>query len=229
MQTTRHSLCSGLLLAAATLGLPAGLPAQQVNSGPTRAAADETIVLSPFTVSSEADRGYQALNTLSGTRLNSKLEDLGASITVVTKQQMQDTRSLDLNDIFLYEANTEGTGNYTQFTPNRNGGVIDGTANDPATANRIRGVGSPISGSGVNIADREFLEQRPDPDGPVQHRLRGNLPRSQLQPLRPRRRRRYRQPRPLQGQPHPLSHRRLGARRQRRRPPVSASISAARS
>ena len=30
------------------------------------------------------DRGYQALNTLSGTRLNSKLEDLGSSISVVT-------------------------------------------------------------------------------------------------------------------------------------------------
>ena len=60
---------------------------------------DETVVLSPFTVSSEAERGYQAFNTLSGTRLNSKLEDLGASITVVTKQQMQDLALLDLNEI----------------------------------------------------------------------------------------------------------------------------------
>ncbi len=113
-------------------------------------------MLSPFTVAADADRGYQALNTLSGTRLNSKLEDLGASITVVTKQQMQDMAVLDLNDVFLYEASTEGTGNYTQFTPNRNGGIIDGTANDPARANRIRGVGSPISGSGVNIAVGNF-------------------------------------------------------------------------
>lgn len=116
---------------------------------------EEVIDLSPFTVVSD-DRGYQASNTLSGTRLNSKLEDLGASITVVTKQQMFDTAVLDLNDVFLYEASTEGTGNYTQFTPNRNGGIIDGTANDPARANRIRGVGSPISGSGVNVAIGSF-------------------------------------------------------------------------
>src|SRR5688572_3718919 len=106
---------------------------------PTAAKPTEEILqLSPFTVASDTDRGYQALNTLSGTRLNSKLEDLGASISVITKQQMLDTAALDLNDIFLYEASTEGTGNYTQFTPNRNGGVIDGVAGDPARANRIR-------------------------------------------------------------------------------------------
>ena len=135
-------------------GTPAGIPV--VPSTGNSSAGDELVQLSPFQVAADTDRGYQALNTLSGTRLNSKLEDLGASITVITKQQMQDTAVLDLNDVFLYEANTEGTGNYTQFTPNRNGGLIDGVANDPATANRIRGVGSPISGSGVNLAIGNF-------------------------------------------------------------------------
>ena len=50
---------------------------------PAAEAKDETVLLSPFEVVAE-DRGYQAFNTLSGTRLNSKLEDLGSSITVVT-------------------------------------------------------------------------------------------------------------------------------------------------
>ena len=117
------------------------------------AAAEEVVQLSPFQVEAGTDRGYQALNTLSGTRLNSKLEDLGSSITVVTMQQMLDTAVLDLNDVFLYEASTEGTGNFTQFSPNRNGGVGDSIAEDPAGANRIRGVGSAgTSGSGVNVA-----------------------------------------------------------------------------
>ncbi len=149
-----------LLMAAGFASLlPAARAQQKTAPAPAANSSDkkeEVVLLSPFTVASEADRGYQALNTLSGTRLNSKLEDLGASITVVTKQQMQDMAVLDLNDVFLYEASTEGTGNYTQFTPNRTGGIIDGTANDPATANRIRGVGSPISGSGVNIAVGNF-------------------------------------------------------------------------
>ncbi|WP_414661122.1 TonB-dependent receptor plug domain-containing protein [Horticoccus sp. 23ND18S-11] len=173
MQTKHRIVVSALLLGAGFAGLASPVHAQAAPAPATTAGAapaprspvpvvtttgtgDEVLQLSPFQVAADTDRGYQALNTLSGTRLNSKLEDLGASITVITKQQMQDTAVLDLNDVFLYEANTEGTGNYTQFTPNRNGGVIDGVAGDPATANRIRGVGSPISGSGVNLAIGNF-------------------------------------------------------------------------
>ena len=101
---------------------------------------EQVVELSPFQVSAEQDKGYLASNTLSGTRLNSKLEDLGSSITVVTKQQMQDLAVLDINDIFLYEANTEGTGNFTAFTVDRNGGVNDSVQGSPQTANRIRGL-----------------------------------------------------------------------------------------
>ena len=111
---------------------------------------EEAVQLSPFEVVSE-ERGYQAFNTLSGTRLNSKLEDLGSSITVVTKQQLIDTAAVDINDVFLYEANTEGTGNFTQFNTNRTGGVQDNVSADPQTANRIRGIGGAgASGTGVN-------------------------------------------------------------------------------
>ena len=85
-------------------------------AGTTDGETEKVVELSPFQVNAGADQGYLASNTLSGTRLNSKLEDLGASITVVTKQQMLDTAVLDINDIFLYEANTEGTGNFTAFT-----------------------------------------------------------------------------------------------------------------
>ena len=54
--------------------------------------------LSPFEVMSDT-KGYYSSNTMSGTRFNSKLEDLGSSITVVTKQQMEDTAVLDLNEL----------------------------------------------------------------------------------------------------------------------------------
>jgi hypothetical protein len=104
-------------------------------------SASDVVELSPFQVSAEADKGYFAANTLSGTRINTKLEDLGASITVVTKQQMQDFAMLDLNDVFLYEANTEGTGNYTDLFIDRNGVAQDNVARDPNNANRVRGIG----------------------------------------------------------------------------------------
>lgn len=111
---------------------------------------DEPIVLSPFEVTSDT-RGYLASNALSGTRLNTKLEDLPASITVITKQQLLDTAVTDINDLFLYEASTEGTGNYTAFTPNRDGGMIDEIQTDPQTSNRIRGL-SPANTAIGNFA-----------------------------------------------------------------------------
>lgn len=102
---------------------------------------DEPILLSPFEVTGDT-RGYLASNALSGTRLNTKLEDIPASITVITKQQLLDTAVSDINDLFLYEASTEGTGNYTAFTPNRDGGMNDDIQTDPQVANRIRGMSS---------------------------------------------------------------------------------------
>lgn len=102
--------------------------------------AGETIVLSPFEVVSQ-DRGYYASSTMSGTRLNSKVEDLASSISVVTKEQMSDFAMLDINDVFLYELGTEGTGTYTDFSVDRNGSPVDNTSVNPAGANRVRGVG----------------------------------------------------------------------------------------
>ena len=100
---------------------------------------DETVVLSPFEVTSQG-RGYYASSTMSGTRLNSRVEDLASSISVVTKEQMADFALLDINDIFLYEAGTEGIGTYTEFSVDRNGSPVDNSLN-PNTANRVRGVG----------------------------------------------------------------------------------------
>jgi outer membrane receptor protein involved in Fe transport len=113
----------------------ADLPVE--NSSGTKS---DIVTLSPFTVDASNDKGYLASNTLSGTRLNSKIQDLGSSITVVTKQQMLDTAVIDINDIFLYESNTEGTGNFTSLTVDRNGGVTDNVQSSPQTANRIRGL-----------------------------------------------------------------------------------------
>ena len=57
--------------------------------------------------------------------VNTKLEDLASSITVMTKNQMSDFAMLDLNDVFLYVAGTEGSGTYTDVTLDRNGSVSD--------------------------------------------------------------------------------------------------------
>lgn len=118
-------------------------PSESRNSPirPDRAGnKDDILLMSPFEVIGET-RGYYATNVMSGTRLNSKLEDLGASISVVTKEQMQDFALLDLNDIFALESNTEGTAQFTDVAFTAGGNPIDNTQLNPTNANRIRGVG----------------------------------------------------------------------------------------
>jgi hypothetical protein len=112
-------------------------------------ASDEVVTLSPFEVVSDT-KGYYSANTMSGTRFNSKLEDLGASITVVSKEQMADFAMLDINDIFQYTAGTEGTGTYTDVQVNRNGDVTDNVQSNPTSANRVRGL------SNANVSFNNF-------------------------------------------------------------------------
>ena len=123
-------------------------------------AGEETVQLSPFEVR-EANNGYYAASTMSGTRLNTKIEDLGSAISVVTKQQMSDFAMLDINDIFNYEASTEGTGNFTDFSVDRNGMVADSIQNNPQGANRIRGVGA------ANLAMNNFATSGRVPIDPI--------------------------------------------------------------
>jgi outer membrane receptor for ferric coprogen and ferric-rhodotorulic acid len=118
---------------------------QQVNSGAAAPAESEEVTkLPPFEVqSSSKDIGYYTQNTTMGTRLNSNLGDLAASITVISKQQMTDTSSVNINDLFLYEASTEGTENYTSVGgAGKGAGYADTIQNSPQTANRVRGLGS---------------------------------------------------------------------------------------
>ncbi|MBI4623320.1 MAG: TonB-dependent receptor [Verrucomicrobia bacterium] len=115
------------------------LSAQAANTTPATPQKEEIVELSPFEVTA-SNRGYYAPNTMSGTRINTKLEDLAASISVVTKEQMADFAMLDMNDIFLYEASTEGNQTYTDFDFDRNGYPTDNTSLEPNFANRIRGI-----------------------------------------------------------------------------------------
>jgi hypothetical protein len=126
-----------------TTTTPAVPTPDQVNTGTTTSTEGVT-KLPPFEVqSSSKDIGYYTQNTTMGTRLNSNLGDLGSSITVISKQQMTDTSSVNINDLFLYEASTEGTENYTADTGFAKGtGVNDNIQSSPQTSNRVRGIGS---------------------------------------------------------------------------------------
>jgi hypothetical protein len=133
----------------------AAMEADQAKAKTAVAENDLPLKLTPFQVSTSKDSGYFAENTLAGSRLNTNLGDLAASITVVTKQQMDDTASLDINDIFKYEASTEGSYSYTPSIVDRGtakdsiAGYSLGNNGDTSTnaqANRVRGLGTPDAG-----------------------------------------------------------------------------------
>ncbi|MBC2604729.1 TonB-dependent receptor [Pelagicoccus albus] len=118
---------------------------------------EEIFELSPFEVSAdEDDIGYRQQNTLAGSRMRTNIADIAASITVVTKEQIEDTASLDVNDLFRYEAGTEGSSTYTPGTTSSRGdGLADtnagfaagftGATTTNASSNTVRGLGSPDS------------------------------------------------------------------------------------
>ena len=125
----------------------APVPVTKVAADPSAASGD-AIQLSPFEVTTANNKGYFAANSMSGTRFNTKVEDLASSLSVVTKEQMQDFAMLDINDVFLYTASTEGTGTYTDLVVDRNGQVTDNVQMNPTGANRVRGIASANSSYG---------------------------------------------------------------------------------
>ena len=101
----------------------------------------EAVILSPFEVTSERDRGYRGGSSMSGTRMGADLDDIANPMSVVTKQQLNDFAMHDINDIFASELGVEGT---HTFTANGNDGRadVDSVALNPETANRVRGLGA---------------------------------------------------------------------------------------
>src|SRR5687768_16193187 len=89
------ALLGGFALAAATLAQPT--PPAPAAAPPTP-PSNEVIELTPFIVDTTKDRGYQAANTLSGSRLNSSLHDTPASVSVWTKEFIQDVGLTELNE-----------------------------------------------------------------------------------------------------------------------------------
>jgi len=62
-------------------------------AAPAGVDGEDVVTLSPFMVNSEADKGYTASSTLAGSRIRTDLEETGAAISVVTKQQLSDGKS----------------------------------------------------------------------------------------------------------------------------------------
>jgi outer membrane receptor protein involved in Fe transport len=129
--------------------LPAGIAvvhAAWMLAGPagaqTAAPAPETrnedpIALSPFVVSTTAETGYQATSTLAGTRLSTSLKDVGAAVSVYTREFLEDINVTRIEDILTYTMSTEAggqNGNLSGVSGENSAAVRD----DPSSINRVR-------------------------------------------------------------------------------------------
>src|SRR5688500_8638484 len=68
---------------------------------------DETVTLSPFQVNAAQDTGYQATNTLEGSRLNTPLRDTPGAISIFAKDFLNDIGATDLESILRYDLSAE--------------------------------------------------------------------------------------------------------------------------
>jgi outer membrane receptor protein involved in Fe transport len=131
-----------LHLSLASLGLLCSLQAaaQTVTATAKPPGKDgEVIELSPFMVSASQNLGYQAASTLAGTRLSTDLKDIGAAVSVYTKEFLDDIAVTRLEDILAYTTSTEGGGtNFSGVTGESSAAVRE----DPAAVNRVRALAS---------------------------------------------------------------------------------------
>ncbi len=105
---------------------------------------EEVYTLSPFVVTTDRDAGYAATSTLAGTRLRTNLEDVGSSISVLTKEFLQDLGGTDSGSVLAYATNMEVSSSRGNYIHAGNGsfGNNDETLRmlNPAGSTRVRGL-----------------------------------------------------------------------------------------
>ncbi len=102
----------------------------------------EVFTLSPFVVDASDDTGYTAQSTLAGTRISTQVRELGASISIITEQFLEDTGSTDAQSLLTYTANTEVAGALGNYSAGSEGGIFDASNAriNPQNAQRVRGL-----------------------------------------------------------------------------------------
>ena len=123
----RPPYLSAALALAVALTAPYGSAAEE--------STDDAIELSPFEVTSDDASGYQAANTLAGTRLRSSLEDVASPISVFTTELLEDVAASNMQEAMLYSVNVE---NENEYAPDDG----EGESISSTTQNRVRGLTS---------------------------------------------------------------------------------------
>src|SRR5258708_5756969 len=88
-------LVAGMAIVFVVLG-----PTFAQSTAPTPSKPGEVeVTLAPFTVSAEAESGYQSNETLSATRLRGKTRDVASALTVITQEMLNDLGVTTFNEL----------------------------------------------------------------------------------------------------------------------------------
>lgn len=145
LEVLEDAASGGLTVRTRTNPKRSALPSSDDRAQPSRSSAEDVIELSPFEVQADSDVGYQASNTTSGSRLNSRLKDTPASISPFTPEFLSDIGATNLQEMLNYGTNIEldvedttagFSDSQSRFASSNNGyqfrarGVMGGTARD---------------------------------------------------------------------------------------------------
>lgn len=114
-----------------TRAQPAPAPAQPASAGPVAAepsvaaqpADPDTLVLSPFQVTSDKDYGYLKTNSSTATKIGMDIQRIPLNISVISEEFIKDTNMKDIQDVLRYQSSSAGDGKMgiiqpaTGFTP----------------------------------------------------------------------------------------------------------------
>jgi len=105
------------------------------STAPAAPTPGEVVELSPFTVQTDRDLGYQAESSLAGSRLNTSLRDTASSISVFTQEFLDDTAITDISELLRYTVNAEMNTNENQAGTGQNP-VVNAQSLTPSILNR---------------------------------------------------------------------------------------------
>ena len=139
MKNPRLALTLSLLVGTA-IAQPVAPPAS-----PAASSADDMIVLNPFVVSSDANKGYYASETLSGTQLRTQVRDLANPISVLTEEFMKDIGAVNYEEAL-------------EFLPSTR--AFNGDSSDPEGVSSRTGTPFMVRGFRSNSLTNNFFTSR---------------------------------------------------------------------
>jgi len=119
------------------------------------ASNEDAVILSPFVVSTDQDRGYSSASTLSGTRLDTPAKFVAASISEINKALMDDLGMYNMNELVDFATNSQAMDN------SRYGSFSDAGQNSSVT----QPFNANIRGKQVGSTSRDFFVTRAPDDG----------------------------------------------------------------